>query len=45
MKNAFFLNFYRLSDAMCPTPCSNFAADFLSRDKNHSNDYYKTARL
>ena len=24
----FFLNFFRLSDAMCPTPCCNFAANF-----------------
>lgn len=28
MKNAFFLHFFRVSDAMCPTPCCNFAPDF-----------------
>ena len=27
-QNAFFLNFFRLSDVMCPTLCSNFAANF-----------------
>ena len=23
-----FLHFFRVSDAMCPTPCCNFAPDF-----------------
>ena len=30
-QSAFFLNFFRVSDVMCPTLCSNFAADFKTR--------------
>ena len=28
LQNAFFLNFFLLSDVKCPTPCCNFAPDF-----------------
>ena len=34
-----FFYFFRLSDAMCPTPCSNFAADLK---KTHDYAYVST---